>query len=364
MEADYPARTEAKSPAHEQKNRNRLLALIAVLLAIWGLKVSAPVTLPLAIATFLIALFWPLEKQLERRVRRWAAITLTLLCFVAIVALLILSLWYAADTVTQRAPYYEAQFNQLLLDIQNIARRLGLSAFIDTSEETVPQPQHSLTSLFIQVVPLVTAFFLILAYLLFGILEAPDYRIKLDKNLGEERGSHWLEIAQKISSDVQRFMIVRGATAVVTSLLVFFFSLLAGLDFAFIWGLITLILEIIPTVGTFISLVLPMLFALFQFGLSGKALLVLLGLGTIQFVMGNFVEPLAEGKYLHLSSLVVLVSIAFWGWIWGIAGAFIAVPLTIMIVAICRQFDQTRWIAMLLASLDVDRQHPPRDPQP
>lgn len=355
MEADFPARIESKPPTHEQRNRNRLLAFIAVLLAIWALKVSAPVTLPLAIAIFLIAIFWPLEKRLERRMRRGGAIALTLLCFVAVIALLVLSLWYAVDSVAQRAPQYEAQFNRLYEDVERQAEQLGIPISSGDPEGGAPRSQQSLLSLFLQVVPLVTAFFLILAYLLFGLLEARDYRAKLDQSLGGGRGSRWLGIAQKISSDFQRFIIVRGVVAVATSLQVFLFSLLTGLDFAFIWGLITLILEIVPTVGTFVSLVLPMLFALFQFGISGKALIVFLGLGTIQFVMGNLVEPIVEGKYLRLSPLVVLISIALWGWIWGVAGAFVAVPITIMIVVTCKQFDQTRWIARLLASLEDAR---------
>jgi predicted PurR-regulated permease PerM len=93
------------------------------------------------------------------------------------------------------------------------------------------------------------------------------------------------------------------------------------------------------------------------------ALLVLLGVGGVQFVMGQYIDPLLQGKYLALSPLVVLLSVTFWGWLWGVAGAFIGVPLTIGIVITCRHFERTRWIATLLAEVNDEQRAQSRQKQ-
>ena len=110
------------------------------------------------------------------------------------------------------------------------------------------------------------------------------------------------------------------------------------------------------TLGSLVAIFPPVLFAFIQFDGFTMPLLVLAGVGGIQLVMGQFVDPRLEGKYLELSPLVVLFSVAFWGWMWGIAGAFIGVPITVALVIACNQFERTRWIAALLADVDQDEE--------
>jgi predicted PurR-regulated permease PerM len=101
-----------------------------------------------------------------------------------------------------------------------------------------------------------------------------------------------------------------------------------------------------------VAVIPPVLFGLVQFQSIPMALLVLLGVGGVQLIMGQYIDPLLQGKYLALSPLVVLLSVTFWGWLWGIGGAFLGVPLTIGVVITCRRFARTRWIATLLARLE------------
>lgn len=352
MEAEYPARLKKEPRSSENKIRNRLLAIIMVLIVTWGLKVSAPVTLPLAIAMFLVAVFWPLQHRLERNVPRGLAAALTLLSFLLVIAGLVAAVWYAVEVVSQKWPQYEGQFQALIRSLEGRMQRLGISS----GESGAGVPQRSLFQTTTQVAGMLGAFFLTMAYLIFGLVEVHDYHAKLDRSLGGGQGSRWIKVARQISVDFQRFILIRGLIAFVTGFLAFLFSSLVGLDFAFIWGLITFVLEFIPTVGTFVSMVPPVLFALFQFGPSWQALVVFLGLGTIQFLMGNVIEPLVEGKYLRLSPLIILISIAFWAWVWGVAGAFIALPLTMFVAIACRHFEQTRWIAVLLSYGDGGRE--------
>lgn len=122
-----------------------------------------------------------------------------------------------------------------------------------------------------------------------------------------------------------------------------------GLDFAFVWGFINFLLNYIPTLGAIIGVIPVSAFALVEFGIGIKALLVLLGISGIQIVMGIYLDPLLQGRQLSLSPLVVLFSVTFWGWLWGVPGAFIAIPITIALVIACEQYERTRWISVLLA---------------
>jgi hypothetical protein len=116
---------------------------------------------------------------------------------------------------------------------------------------------------------------------------------------------------------------------------------------------------VFPTIGSILGVLPPALYALAQSdGGMGLALLSLGVIGGIQLIMGNYIDPLVQGRVLSLSPLIVLFSVAFWGWMWGVAGAFIGVPITIATVLICRRFESTRWIATLLAETEDSRALP------
>jgi AI-2 transport protein TqsA len=111
----------------------------------------------------------------------------------------------------------------------------------------------------------------------------------------------------------------------------------------------------IPIVGAVAAIVLPAIFALVQFDGFSRALIVLAGLGSITFVVGNILLPRMQGDSLNMDPLVVLLSLAFWGALWGITGMFLSTPLTVLVMVILAQFDGSRWIAILL-SADGDPQ--------
>lgn len=132
-------------------------------------------------------------------------------------------------------------------------------------------------------------------------------------------------------------------------------SWLIGLDFAFIWGLMHFLFNFIPMIGAIIAIAVPTLFAFLQFESWNMALLALLGIGGVQVVISSTIGPLLQGKFLSISPLVILLSVTLWASLWGIPGSFIAVPLTILIIMACHEFEQTRWIAILLSKSKDDK---------
>lgn len=331
--------------------RARLLAVIAVAVVLYLLKLSAPVTLPLAFAVFLIALFWPLQRRLQHHMRDGLALAVTLLVFLLLIGAFCAAVWFSTEQVAQKSAQYEDQFRQLYEQVQARAQALGVSLPGASDGQSGGRSEENLlTRLGTSTFAFLGGLVLVVAYLALGLLEVTDFREKFARTAGH-RGTRFLRSARRIAKDFQRYMVLETIIAVITGTACGLVCWAFGLDFAFIWGFINFILNYIPTLGSIVGVLPPTLFALVQFGLTWKALLVFLGVSIVQFVMGNYVGPLIQGKYLELSPLVVLVSVAFWGWIWGIAGAFIGIPLTVAVVIACRQSERTRWIATLLADL-------------
>ena len=123
-----------------------------------------------------------------------------------------------------------------------------------------------------------------------------------------------------------------------------------GLNDAAFWAFLIFIVAYIPVIGGLIAIVAPPLFALLQFDGLWQAIVLLVVLNGIGIVVGNFIYPRMQGRSLNIDPVVVLLALAFWGAIWGLAGAFLSTPLTVTAMVILAQFEGTRWIAVLLSA--------------
>src|SRR5690606_4682895 len=133
-----------------------------------------------------------------------------------------------------------------------------------------------------------------------------------------------------------------------TAVMIAGWLLLVGMDLVFLWAILQFVLNYVPTLGSIVAGTFPAVYALVQFG-AGKALLVIGGIVLIEQVMGNYVDPRLQGRTLDISPLVVLVSIVFWGWVWGVAGALLAVPLTATIMIVCAHIPALEPVALVLS---------------
>ena len=122
------------------------------------------------------------------------------------------------------------------------------------------------------------------------------------------------------------------------------------LDFVIFSALLIFILNFIPNIGSFIATLFPILIGLINYGFSLRVLLVATGLVLTQFIIGNIIEPKITGKNLNLSPIVILISLIFWGWTWGIVGMILAVPLTSAVKIIFEHIEVLKPIANLISS--------------
>lgn len=189
----------------------------------------------------------------------------------------------------------------------------------------------------------------VILFMIFMLAEQEGFPKKVVQAFGKESSIAILETLNRINRSVQDYLGIKTLISFLTGVLVSLILLLFGVPFAVLWGVLAFLLNFIPNIGSMISVVPPVLITLFQFGSLPKTLAVFAVLIALQTVVGNFIEPKMMGKGLDLSPLVVLLALLFWGWMWGIPGMLLSVPLTAAIKIAFEQIDATRPVALMMA---------------
>jgi AI-2 transport protein TqsA len=134
-----------------------------------------------------------------------------------------------------------------------------------------------------------------------------------------------------------------------TGVLSYIAMLFIGVDAALFWAFLIFLLNYIPTIGSLLGTLFPATFALMQYGELMPFVWVLIAVGVIQIIVGNIIEPKIMGDSLNISALVVILTLSFWGLVWGVIGMILSVPITVIIIIICAEFPKTRFIAIMLS---------------
>jgi AI-2 transport protein TqsA len=191
---------------------------------------------------------------------------------------------------------------------------------------------------------------LVLIYGLFIMLERRFFPIKVQALFPDpERRKNAIRIMRRIDRDIHTYLGVKTAVSFTSAVLAYILMRIVGLDFAEFWALLIFILHFIPTIGVIVATLLPTLLAAVQFDDLGQFLILGIGITAIAQLMGNVVEPNVMGESLNLSPLTVIIALIIWGSLWGIVGAFLCVPLTVILVIVLSNFDSTRWVSILLS---------------
>ncbi len=193
-------------------------------------------------------------------------------------------------------------------------------------------------------------FILILLYVLFFFVEENVFGVKIKKLFPHKTERFEAEInLMRISDTISKYISLKTFVSFITGLASFIILKMIGIDSALFWAFLIFILNFIPNIGSLIATLFPALIALLQFGDSGPFFLVLIFVGAVQVVVGNIIEPKIMGDSLNLSPLVVLLSLVFWGLLWGIVGMAVSVPVTVILVILMGQFASTRPFAIILS---------------
>jgi AI-2 transport protein TqsA len=334
--------------------------LIIILASYFILSAGKDFLVPLVTGFIVVYLVSILNRQIAKV--RFAGRVLPLSVSRVVSFAVIIAIGYAlfailannAGHVAAAAPRYQARFQQLQQEffswlgveeppeLRDLLKAIDLGPVFTAVARSVVQVLESITLVFI--------------YGLFMLLEFRFATVKFNALFPDLlRRERAMRILYRIDRDIHTYLSVKTAVSLVSALLSYFLLRLVGVDFAEFWALLIFILHFIPTFGVIIATLLPTSLAAVQFDHLGPVLIVGFGLTAIAQLMGNIVEPNVMGESLNLSPLTVIMALIFWGTLWGVTGAFLCVPLTVILVIILSNFEATRWVAILLSKTGTVR---------
>jgi AI-2 transport protein TqsA len=321
------------------------------ILVIGLLYFAHSIFVPLTFSLFIIALVWPFQATLKRRIPQLLALlitlTATILVIVAVGSSVIWGFGKLGHWLIVNAARFQAIYTDWVdwLDERGIAVASPLANHFDVSwligfTQGVAGQLNGFAGFAI----------LVFIFVMLGLLEVDDFNERLRSPAAQPYGEKILLANREIGIKLRRFMVVRSLASILTGLVVWGFALVAGLELAAAWGTIAFALNYIPFVGPFIATIFPTLFAIAQFGSWQTALVIFVGLNLIQFIIGSYLEPLLTGASVAISPFAVIFAVFFWSFMWGISGAFIGVPILIVFMVYCAQIPSSHWIAVLLSA--------------
>ena len=254
--------------------------------------------------------------------------------------------------VTASAPQYAAA---LLNTIQEWAARLGMET--TPTWESIRQDllarvntQRLIGSTVISVTGLAWGLVVVALYVALLLIERGALKTKLaGLSRDPNQAAHILRVFESITDRIGTYLLLKTAVSAVQGLLCYLILRSFGVDLAGFWAVLVGLLNFIPYIGSILGVILPGAFATVQMTDMNSLLALLLALSAAQFAIGFFLDPYVMGKSLNLSPFVILVSLAAWGSLWGMAGAFIAVPLMACLALVLAEFEETRPLAVLLS---------------
>ena len=322
------------------------LVICAIVLVTASLYLASAVFAPLAFALFILAIVWPLQEALEKRLPKGLALLVTL--SITIVAVLIFAslIAWSLSAIGEWLLSNVERFQAVYVRATDWLEERGIFVAGVMAERF---DVTWLLRLFQDIATRLNRFagftILVFVFLMMALLEVGQFRQKL-VILDQPK---LIRAVSEVAAKFRRYMLVRTQLSLLTGLAIWVFALIAGLEPAAAWGLLGFLLNFIPYIGSFVATLLPALFAIAQLDTWQAVILVFAGLAAIQFVIGNYLEPLAAGAALSISPLAVIFAVFFGGLLWGMPGALIGVPVMIAIIAICAQFPSSRWAATLLS---------------
>jgi AI-2 transport protein TqsA len=333
-----------------------LLLFCATILVFGALYLARAIIAPVAFSLFVIAIVWPMQRTLQKRLPELLALTITILGVLVVISVLGLLLIWGFSKVVQWLANNAGRLQTLYVQATDWLDGHGVSVADMVSQE------YNNTSWLVPAVKgvggrgyrLISFVVIAFAFTVLGLLEVDVARKKIAHLKNARVGQQLLRAGADISARFQKYMLVRSVMSVLTGIVVWSFALLAGIELATAWGVIAFVLNYIPFIGSLFATVFPTLFALVQFESWRLAIAVFACLNLIQFLIGSYLEPRMAGTALSISPFVVLLAVFFWSFLWGVAGAFIGVPIVIAFLAVCDEHESTQWIALLLSGRDSE----------
>lgn len=333
-----------------------VILLIVTVLAVS--KISGKVSIQIMLSFFIFLLVLPLVSVLEKaKLPQWLATVITVLVIIVVVLFFVWFVFFSVDLLIQKVPDYASRINDLDGLLKSIAGKWieipeDASFFsmlnVDWVADVIMPTLRSVSS---SAISLLSTVLLVVLLTVFLLIERHTFIPKLLSFIHKGDEAKLTVLWERIIKQVNKYITIKIFVSLLTGILFYVVCLIAKLDFAFLWGVLAVVLNFIPTIGSIIITVLVTLMAVVQYAPSiGWILFVGISAIVIQNVVGNFLDPRLSGNSLNLSPFIILVALTVFGFVWGIVGMFLAVPLLSILQIICANVESTRPIAILIGS--------------
>jgi AI-2 transport protein TqsA len=335
-----------------EDNKFIKFSLAFIVLAIAGviLKLARPVLFPFFLALFISYIIGPLQEFLTRRkIPKPVALTAIVLATVSIMYLLGAVFYSSGKAFASEIPEYSRQFKDLLAQL-DVSRFLGAkwnvpNLLAGLNAEKIASVALSALGPFFS---FMSNMLLVVIFLVFIMAGRGKGRAKVERAFSPQQSARINGILENIDHQIQKYLAIKTVFSVINGIIVGVVLALFGVEFAIVFGFLAFLMNYIPNVGSTIATALPIVIAFFQYGSIWKCVWILVIVVGLDNVMGNFFEPRYMGKGLGLSPLVVIFSLIFWGWLWGIPGMILSVPIVAVIKIICANVPSLKFVDALM----------------
>ncbi|HWS05445.1 MAG TPA: AI-2E family transporter [Burkholderiaceae bacterium] len=332
--------------------------MLLLLLSGWLLHTGRSVLVPVAFGMVVVYVIVGLAQALERLpvLGRVLPVQLRYVLSIALIIYVVTALAYlvmsSRDSVIALAPQYQKSLLTIIQKGAVFLRIEGEPTWTTLRTDLFSQInlQRLLGSMVVSVSSIVASVFIVLLYATFLLLEQRTFTEKLSKLSTDPRGvQRILDVTGDINRRVGSYLALKTMISILLGVVCWAIMAFFGLEFAPFWAALITLLNFVPYIGSLLAVLFPVVMSVVQFENLGTVLWLLMSLTLAQFVIGNFIDPYLMGNSLNLSPFAILVSLAIWTELWGIPGAFLAVPLTAVIAIVLSSFRETRPIAVMLS---------------
>lgn len=327
-----------------------LIVTAAFIIVVAGMRAAGSLLVPFFLSLFIAIIFTPLLGVMKRyRIPSGFSIVLIIIMMIIVGISIGAIVGSSIKSFTADIPQYQVRLSLLSTNLQEWLAGMGL--VIDNQQwRELVNPSAALTmagNTLTSFGNIMTDGFLILLTVMFILAEEVKF---IDKFRHASSSSEkTLDALNGFAQSINTYMGIKTLVSLATGLLVMVALMIIGVDYPVLWGLLAFLLNFIPTFGSILAAVPPVLLAIVQLGF-GEALMTAALYVTVNIVVGSILEPRFMGKGLDLSSLVVFLSLVFWGWVLGPVGMLLSVPLTIMVKIALENSPETQWIGVMLGS--------------
>jgi AI-2 transport protein TqsA len=338
------------SQSNSHSGTRPFIVAAAFVIIIWGINQAQSVLVLLLVSVFLAVIGTvPLHWMERKRIPTAAAVLIVVAAMVTLLLSIGVVVGASLDNFSNALPFYQTRMNDMLIAVKPVLARKGIVLTDKVLLGYVnPGVVMNLTAgLFTALSSVLSNIFLILFTVMFILLEASSFPVKLRSVLDQPQAS--FARFTGFVNNMQRYMVIKTSINLLAGTLTAIWLYILGVDFPILWGFLAFLLHFIPSVGSIVAAIPAVLLAFIQLGGSSAALAAA-GFLLIGMILGNIVEPRIMGRRLGLSTLVVFLSLIFWGNLLGVIGALLCVPLTLTLKLACDASEDARWIAVLLGA--------------